>query len=90
MEIYRPINDDIYWKNKYFPKCIDDLEINKNIIKLITNWIKNYNQNKNTVSNKKINYNIDDIELDDNESINDTIYEKNINSISNCIYVIIL
>lgn len=82
MEIYKHISDTLYWKNKYFPKCLDDLETNKNTINLITNWIKNYNKNKINHSNNKIDEIIDDTELEENDdnNIDELTYEKNVNS----------
>jgi len=82
MEIYKHISDTLYWKNKYFPKCLDDLETNKNTINLITNWIKNYNKNKINHSSNKLDEIIDDIELEENDdnNIDELTYEKNINS----------
>jgi DNA replication protein DnaC len=95
MEIYEPINDMIYWKYKYFPKTLADLEIDQYYINLISSWIKNYNKNKINKDNKNNNIkdnniidnniieNIENIEIDD---INDTdnkdeyISEKIINS----------
>ena len=46
MEIYKPINDTLYWKNKYIPQKIEDLEIDNYIVSNITNWLKNYSKNK--------------------------------------------
>ena len=67
MEIYKPINDTQYWKNKYIPKKIDDLDIDKYIINNIINWIKNYDNNKSNKKNKNIKKNIDiEFEIDDN------------------------
>ncbi len=78
MEIYRIIDDEIYWKNKYFPQNIEDLQINKTQINTITNWIKNYNKNKLTINKNKSNDSLqnDDIETDiendiDNDNDND-------------------
>jgi nucleoside-triphosphatase THEP1 len=68
MEIYKPLNDTIYWKNKYAPKTIDDLEIDKSLIYNISNWFKNYNKNKaqyavNTEVKSKKKFDIDDTEF---------------------------
>ena len=42
MEIYKPVIDTLYWKNKYAPKTIDELEVDKSIIYNVTNWLKKF------------------------------------------------
>ena len=66
MEIYKPIIDKLYWKNKYAPNKIEDLEIDKCVVTNITNWLKNYNKNKPIKINKESKKNLCDIDINDN------------------------
>lgn len=77
MEIYKPIQDTLFWKNKYIPNKINDLDIDKYIINDIIKWIKNYDINKSNKKKKTIKKNIN-IENDiDNDDIDSNI--QNIN-----------
>jgi DNA polymerase III delta prime subunit len=46
MELYKILDDDKYWKNKYMPKKIEDLDINNNDIKKIEKWLNDFLKNK--------------------------------------------
>ena len=46
MEVYKIVNDSLYWKNKYAPKNLDDIELDKSLMNNMSNWLKNYNKNK--------------------------------------------
>ena len=73
MEIYKLVTDTLYWKNKYAPTKVEDLEIDKYITNNITNWLKNYNKNKPAIKinkNSKKQFTINDTT---NDTINDTI-----------------
>jgi len=83
MEIYKVINDPLYWKYKYNPKTLEDLDIDYNVVNNIKNWLKNFNTNKQkikssikTVSKKDFDIdNIDNID-DDKIELDDDILTK--------------
>jgi hypothetical protein len=79
MDIYKPNNDMLFWKFKYTPKIIDDIDINKSYIYQIKKWLDDFDKNKKLCENKKINNklnkiktNKDDIDnLDDKDELDD-------------------
>jgi len=93
MEIYKNIDDVKYWKNKYNPQKIEDLDINPDIVQKIKKWLNDFDKNKKKYfeknNNKKNTKNIlkeesdikDDIDLkDDLDLDNDIIIsDKQIN-----------
>ncbi len=94
MEIYEQITDTAYWKNKYFPKNIKELEIDTTTVNIIMGWITNYNKNKAAKliekkggdahnEDKKANLwdEVDDsTDLDDTTEKNEFVGEKIVNS----------
>ena len=46
MEIYKNIDDVKYWKNKYNPQKIEDLDINPDIVQKIKKWLNDFDKNK--------------------------------------------
>jgi hypothetical protein len=69
MDIYKSTKDDKFWKFKYAPNKIEDIDINKNYIYQIKKWLDDFKKNKelslSKQNNKKINIDIDDFDLDD-------------------------
>jgi hypothetical protein len=87
MEIYKNIEDTKYWKNKYNPQKIEDLDINPDVVHKIKKWLNDFDKNKkkyfekinnklNLKNNLKDNLNDvsdlkDDLELEDELIIGD-------------------
>ena len=77
MELYKILNDDSYWKYKYMPKKIEELDINNNNIKKIEKWLndfsknKEYNLQKQQKINKKQSKDIKNSEDTNNEILSD-------------------
>jgi hypothetical protein len=95
MEIYKPIIDIVFWKNKYTPLKIEDIDINKAPLHQIIKWLDEFDKNKelyfmNNKNNKRQkNIDTDDlhIDIDDEIDIDDNnddliIPKKNNNSIN--------
>ena len=74
MEVYKTVNDSLYWKNKYAPKNLDDIELDKSLMNNMSNWLKNYNKNKPQLKgskNIKKEFDIDDSEIIQDDNIDD-------------------
>ena len=92
MDIYKPIIDNSFWKYKYAPNKIDDIDINKTPLYHIKKWLEDFEKNKYIYrnTNKKIkkeidiNDTIDDIDdIAEGEIDDDIIISKKNNNSSN-------
>ena len=89
MELYKPINDSSFWKYKYIPTKIEDIDINKAPLYQIKKWLDEFDKNKQIYSTDKTKktyeLTIDDIDIDNDGDIddNDIIVPKKNNNSSN-------
>jgi hypothetical protein len=86
MDIYKSNDDYTFWKFKYSPQKIDDIDINKNYVYQIKKWLDDFDKNKissiNKIKNKKnVDISVDtDLDLDKDNDFDDIVIPKKINN----------
>jgi hypothetical protein len=94
MELYKQNDDNSFWKYKYIPKKIEDIDINKAPLYQIKKWLDEFEKNKQIyTSNKtKKTYDInidDDIDNLNDTDVDDIVIPKKNNNLSNKSCIII-
>ena len=54
MDIYKPIIDTSFWKYKYSPTKIEDIDINKTQLYHLKKWLDDFDKNKQIYSFNKL------------------------------------
>ena len=89
MEVYNPITDNTFWKYKYAPFKIEDIDINKSKLYPIKKWLEDFDKNrelyKSNIKKAKKDKYVDILDIDeiDDNNTDDIILPKKNNNSSN-------